>query len=32
MNSRLRTEAIKDIEKDFFKLMNNTPFEKQWKI
>ena len=32
MNTKFRTEAKNDFEKDFFKLMSKLFSEKQWKM
>ena len=32
LNSRLKTAANNEFEKDFFKLMNNSLLERRWKI
>ena len=32
MNTKLRTDAKNYFGKDFFKLMNNSVLEKQWKM
>ena len=32
MNTELRKKAKNDLVKEFFKLMNNSFLEKQWKM
>ena len=32
LNSRLKTAANNEFEKDFFKLMNNSLLERRWKM
>ena len=32
MNTKLRKETENDFEKDYFKIMNNSVLEKQWKM
>ena len=32
MNKKIRNKTKNDFEKDFFKLMNNSVLERQWKM
>ena len=32
MNTKLRTKAKTDFEKDIFNLMNNSVFGKKWRM